>query len=147
MRIARENGVPIVNPVDAEGRFDDRVLAYAGQWVREADRASSRTSGPPASSCGRHVHPHVPFLLAMRHAAPVLRPSSWYVRTTARKEDLLAANEQVIWYPDHIKRGRYGDWLRNNVDWSLSRERYWAPRCRSGDAPASTTRSSAPSQS
>src|SRR2546430_3139679 len=50
---------------------------------------------------------------------------SWYVRTTARKDDLLAANEGVNWFPDHIKHGRYGDWLANNIDGSLSRERYW----------------------
>ena len=52
------------------------------------------------------------------------RPA-WYVRTTAVKERLLAVNESVNWYPEHIKHGRYGDWLANNVDWALSRERYW----------------------
>jgi isoleucyl-tRNA synthetase len=51
--------------------------------------------------------------------------TSWYVRTTAVKERLLEVNEQVDWHPDHIKHGRYGNWLENNVDWALSRERYW----------------------
>jgi isoleucyl-tRNA synthetase len=51
--------------------------------------------------------------------------TSWYIRTTARKERLLEVNESVGWFPDHVKHGRYGDWLENNVDWALSRERYW----------------------
>src|SRR4029077_9702209 len=51
--------------------------------------------------------------------------SSWYVRTTAVKDQLLASNEAVNWYPDHVKHGRFGNWLENNVDWALSRERYW----------------------
>jgi isoleucyl-tRNA synthetase len=55
----------------------------------------------------------------------VARPS-WYVRTTAFKEQLLAENAKTNWYPEHIRNGRYGNWLENNVDWSLSRERYWA---------------------
>ena len=63
--------------------------------------------------------------------------SSWYVRTTAVKERLLEVNEHVNWFPDHIKHGRYGNWLENNVDWALSRERYWGTplpiwRCANG---------------
>jgi isoleucyl-tRNA synthetase len=50
---------------------------------------------------------------------------TWYIRTTAAKDRLIAGNERINWYPEHIKRGRFGDWLRNNVDWALSRERYW----------------------
>ncbi len=51
--------------------------------------------------------------------------TTWYVRTTAIKDELLAANEAVTWYPEHIKHGRFGEWLENNVDWALSRDRYW----------------------
>ena len=50
---------------------------------------------------------------------------TWYIRTTAVKDKLIDGNEKINWYPDHIKAGRFGDWLRNNVDWALSRERYW----------------------
>jgi isoleucyl-tRNA synthetase len=50
---------------------------------------------------------------------------TWYIRTTAVKDSLISGNEKINWYPEHIKHGRFGDWLRNNVDWALSRERYW----------------------
>ena len=69
-----------------------------------------------------HSYPH-----CWRCDTPLIyyAKSSWYVRTTERKEELLAANEEVTWYPHHIKHGRFGNWLENNVDWALSRERYW----------------------
>ena len=51
--------------------------------------------------------------------------ASWYIRTTAVRERMLAENETVGWHPAHVKHGRFGDWLKNNVDWALSRERYW----------------------
>jgi isoleucyl-tRNA synthetase len=69
-----------------------------------------------------HTYP-----LCWRCGTPLLyyARTSWYIRTTERKPQLLAANEAMTWYPDHIKHGRFGDWLANNIDWSLSRNRYW----------------------
>jgi isoleucyl-tRNA synthetase len=126
MRVAREHGVPIINPVDGEGRFDQRCGPYAGMHIREADAhiiEELRDAGLLVWA-GRTTHSY-PF--CWRCGTPLIyyaRPA-WYVRTTAHKEELLEANESVNWYPDYIKHGRYGDWLANNVDWSLSRERYW----------------------
>src|SRR3989441_7902882 len=62
---------------------------------------------------------------ASRRRTPYSAATSYQWRTTAVKEKLIAANEEINWYPEHIKRGRFGDWLRNNVDWAVSRERYW----------------------
>ena len=126
MRVAREHGVPIINPVDGEGRFDERCGPYAGMNIRDADKyiiEGLREAGLLLGE-GRTTHSY-PF--CWRCGTPLIyyaRPA-WYVRTTERKQELLEANETVNWYPDHIKHGRYGDWLANNVDWALSRERYW----------------------
>jgi isoleucyl-tRNA synthetase len=126
LRTARANDVSVVNPVDAEGRFDERVTPYAGLWVREADPLiiEDLRRADLLLAAGTYTHP---FPFCWRCDTPLLYYArrSWYVRTTARKDDLLGANEGVNWYPETIKHGRYGDWLRNNVDWSLSRERYW----------------------
>lgn len=126
MRVAREHGVPIINPVDGEARFDQRCGPYAGMYVREADAhiiEDLRAAGLLVSAeTSTHSYP-----FCWRCGTPLIyyaRPA-WYVRTTERKRELLDANEKVTWYPDYIKHGRYGDWLANNVDWSLSRERYW----------------------
>ncbi|MFC1935120.1 class I tRNA ligase family protein, partial [Chloroflexota bacterium] len=70
----------------------------------------------------KHTYP-----FCWRCEAPLLyyAKQTWYIRTTAVKEKLISGNEQINWYPDHIKYGRFGDWLQNNVDWAFSRERYW----------------------
>ena len=70
----------------------------------------------------RHTYP-----FCWRCDTPLLyyAKSSWYIRTTALKDDLVEQNSRINWYPDHIREGRFGEWLRNNVDWAISRERYW----------------------
>ncbi len=126
MVVGRANDLPLIMPVDEEVKFTDVVTAYAGRFVKEADGAIIRDLDDAgllfAQQPYEHNYPH-----CWRCDTPLIyyAKSSWYVRTTARKEALLAANEGVTWYPEHIKHGRFGDWLENNIDWSLSRERYW----------------------
>jgi isoleucyl-tRNA synthetase len=125
-RLATENGLTIHNPVDADGRFDERTGPFAGMHVREADPhviEALRESGRLFRAGEyEHSYPH-----CWRCDTPLIyyAKKNWYVRTTAKKDELLAANETITWYPDHIKHGRFGKWLENNVDWALSRERYW----------------------
>ena len=125
-RLATENGLTIHNPVRPDGTFDERTGPFAGMYVRDADAdivEALRESGRLfRAEEYEHSYPH-----CWRCGTPLIyyAKSSWYVRTTERKEELLAANEAVTWYPDHIKHGRFGNWLENNVDWALSRERYW----------------------
>jgi isoleucyl-tRNA synthetase len=125
-RLATDNGLTIHNPVGPDGRFDDRTGPFAGMHVREADPhiiEALRESGRLFKAGEyEHAYPH-----CWRCDTPLIyyAKTNWYVRTTEMKSELLAANESIDWYPDHIKHGRFGNWLENNVDWALSRERYW----------------------
>ena len=125
-QLGERYGIKVQNPVREDGTFDERIEAFAGRYVKEADPdivEALRDSGRLfRAEEYLHAYPH-----CWRCETPLLyyAKSSWYVRTTEVKERLLASNEEVRWYPDHIKHGRFGDWLENNVDWALSRERYW----------------------
>ncbi len=126
MAIGREFDLPLVMPVDLECRFTGVVTPYAGLFVKDADAkimADLEQEGVLfARQPYEHSYPH-----CWRCHTPLIyyAKSSWYVRTTERKEALLSSNEEVNWYPEHLKHGRFGNWLENNIDWSLSRERYW----------------------
>jgi isoleucyl-tRNA synthetase len=118
----------LYNPVGLDGRFDNRVSGFAGRFVKDPEV----TAGLIADLAGRgllfreqiyeHAYPH-----CWRCATPLLyyAKSSWYVATSQAREQLLANNEGIGWHPEHIKHGRFGKWLENNVDWALSRDRYW----------------------
>jgi isoleucyl-tRNA synthetase len=118
----------LYNPVRRDGTFDDRVVGFEGRFVKEPEVTAALIADLGARELlfdeegYEHSYPH-----CWRCDTPLLyyAKSSWYVRTTAVKDQLLAANEDVTWYPEHIKHGRFGNWLENNVDWALSRERYW----------------------
>ena len=125
-RLGEQYGLTVQNPVRLDGTFDERVGPFAGLWVKDADAPIIEA----LEDSGRllrlqdyeHAYPH-----CWRCGTPLLyyAKASWYVRTSQVKDELLAANEAVTWYPPHIKHGRFGNWLENNVDWALSRERYW----------------------
>jgi isoleucyl-tRNA synthetase len=125
-RLGEQYGITVQNPVRPDGTFDDRIEEFAGRGVHEAAQdivASLERRGRLfRAEEYEHAYPH-----CWRCDTPLIyyAKSNWYVRTTAMKDELLAANETINWYPDHIKHGRFGNWLENNVDWALSRERYW----------------------
>ncbi|TQN31974.1 isoleucyl-tRNA synthetase [Haloactinospora alba] len=126
MALARAYDLPIVNPVGSDGTFRAELELVGGDFFKTADdklvtdltergllfrHQSYEHSYPHCWRC------HTPLLY---YALP-----SWYIKTTAIKEQLLQQNADTNWYPENVKEGRYGEWLRNNVDWALSRSRYW----------------------
>ena len=122
----RGYGMPVVNPVGRDGRFADGLDLVGGVFFKTADAAlvaDLRARGLLfRSEDYEHSYPH-----CWRCHTPLMYYAlpSWYIRTTAVKDELLAENERTDWHPANIKYGRYGDWLWNNVDWALSRDRYW----------------------
>ena len=122
----RAYGLPVVNPIAANGHFEDQVPLVGGQFFKKADETLTRDLKERGLLFRRdpyeHSYPH-----CWRCHTPLLyyAQPSWYIKTTAKKDELLEQNEQTNWFPPTIQWGRYGDWLTNNVDWALSRNRYW----------------------
>ncbi|HLB39759.1 MAG TPA: class I tRNA ligase family protein, partial [Actinomycetota bacterium] len=125
--VGRAQGWPVWRPVADDGTFTTQAPAFVqGVFVKDADPAiieDLRTRGLLIAA-GTYEHAY-PFCWRCKTPLLYYARTSWYIRTTAVKDRLLAVNEGVNWYPEHIKHGRFGNWLENNVDWALSRERYW----------------------
>jgi isoleucyl-tRNA synthetase len=118
-------GLDFVQQVDLQGRITGNY-AFTGKFVKDADPlilADLKERGLLyRRETIRHTYP-----FCWRCESPLLyyAKQTWYIKTTAVKERLLSGNEEINWYPEHIKNGRFGNWLENNVDWAFARERYW----------------------
>jgi isoleucyl-tRNA synthetase len=125
-QVSRREGLPMINPVDADGAFDHSVPRWAGTFVKDADASivdDLRSRGLLVrEQAYEHSYPH-----CWRCGTPLIywAKTSWFIRTSEHRAELLRENERINWQPPNIKHGRFGNWIENNVDWALSRDRYW----------------------
>ena len=121
----REYGLAFVQPVDPQGIITG-AYPFAGKFVKEADGDIIADLKERGLLYHQEIYHHT-YPFCWRCSTPLLyyAKASWYIRTTAVKERLISGNGEINWYPEYIKDGRFGEWLRNNVDWAISRERYW----------------------
>ncbi|HEY9372751.1 isoleucine--tRNA ligase [Streptomyces sp.] len=126
LAVTKRYDMPVVNPIGPDGRFLDDVPMVGGQFFKDADEGLTedlRARG--LLFRGTHFEHSYPHCWRCHTALLYYAQPSWYIRTTAVKDRLLEENEKTNWFPDSVKHGRFGDWLNNNIDWALSRNRYW----------------------
>ncbi len=126
MKMANDFDLPVLMTIDPEGKFVDQVTAYRGQFFKDADPHITRDLQDRGLLYREETYTHT-YPFCWRCSTPLLyyARTTWYIETTRFKERLNALNQTIHWYPDHIRNGRFGNWLENNVDWALGRERYW----------------------
>jgi len=126
MQVSLEYDLPVINTVAPDGSFIDEVRDWAGVFVKDADPQITKQLQERGLLFKEQLYVHT-YPFCWRCTTPLLyyaRPT-WYIRTSQFKDRLVEINEHINWYPEHIKKGRFGNWLANNIDWALGRERYW----------------------
>ena len=126
LAVCRAYGLPVVNPIAADGRFLPDVPVVGGMFFKDADKVLVKELRANGSLYKHQPYEHsYPHCWRCHTALMYYAQPSWYIRTTSIKDALLRENAATDWHPETIKDGRYGDWLNNNIDWALSRNRYW----------------------
>ncbi len=124
--VARQNNLPTLNPVGPDGCFTDAVGWLAGRNVREANHDINDELGRRGLLIKRMDYSHsLPHCWRCGTVLIYWGKPSWYIATSQFKEAMMAQNATIDWHPGHIRDGRFGEWLSNNVDWALSRDRFW----------------------
>ena len=126
LAVCRAYGLPVVNPIAPNGTFLSEVPLVGGLFFKDADKTLVKElkSRGVLYKHQPYEHPY-PHCWRCHTALIYYAQPSWYIRTTSIKDELIRENNQTNWHPETIKTGRYGDWLNNNIDWALSRNRYW----------------------
>ncbi len=123
--VGKKEGLYFIQPVNLEGKITGGY-PFAGKFVKEADPQILQILKDLGLLYRKEKIVHT-YPFCWRCDSPLLyyAKRTWYIQTTAKKGQLISGNEEINWYPEHIKYGRFGEWLKNNVDWAFSRERYW----------------------
>ena len=126
LAVCRGYGLPVVNPIAPDGTFLSDVPLVGGVFFKDADKilVKELKSRGVLYKHQPYEHPY-PHCWRCHTALIYYAQPSWYIRTTSIKDALIRENNKTDWHPETIKTGRYGDWLNNNIDWALSRNRYW----------------------
>jgi isoleucyl-tRNA synthetase len=126
MEMAKQNDLPVLLTVQPDGTFIPDITPWRGIFVKDADPQIIKDLETRGLLFRSEKYTHT-YPFCWRCSTPLLyyARESWYIRTSAKKDRLVGLNKTINWVPDHIKNGRFGNWLENNIDWSLSRERYW----------------------
>jgi isoleucyl-tRNA synthetase len=126
-RFADDTGPRLICAVGPDGKFTEEAPPYAGRWVKDCDKQINRELKERGLlyHLEQYLHDY-PFCWRAEEDPLIQYPrESWFIQTTSFKDEMLANNAQINWLPDHIQTGRFGKFLESNVDWALSRERYW----------------------
>jgi len=124
--MGQEHDIPLFNPIDQDGKFTDQVPEFEGQWFKDADSEIARAIKDKYLMYKHetyvHNYPH-----DWRKGTPLMQypVESWFIRTTDVKDKMVDFNKKINWKPPSTGSGRFGTWLENNVDWAVSRQRYW----------------------
>ncbi|MGL4595110.1 MAG: isoleucine--tRNA ligase [Thermoguttaceae bacterium] len=126
-RFVDGDGPELICCVKPDGKFSNEAPTYEGRWVKEADKDIIRDVRAKSLLFHQEQYLHdYPFCWRSDEDPLIQYPrKSWFIRTTQFKEAMLENNQKINWFPEHIKNGRFGNFLESNVDWALSRERYW----------------------
>ncbi|MCF8552634.1 MAG: isoleucine--tRNA ligase [Candidatus Planktophila sp.] len=126
LAVCRSYGLPVVNPIAPDGHFLPDVPVVAGMFFKDADKPLVKELKANGALYKHQQYEHTyPHCWRCHTALMYYAQPSWYIRTTSIKDALLRENAKTDWHPETIKEGRYGDWLNNNIDWALSRNRFW----------------------
>lgn len=122
----RENGISFISVVNTQGRYTDEVSDFAGRFVKDCDIDIVKTLSERGTLYSKEKYEHsYPFCWRCKTPLLYYATESWFIKTTAVKDQLIENNNKVDWYPSHIREGRFGNFLEDLVDWNISRNRYW----------------------
>ncbi|MEA1973321.1 MAG: isoleucine--tRNA ligase, partial [Candidatus Cloacimonadota bacterium] len=124
--LGKKYNLPMINPVDGAGKFKEVITDWAGQFVKDADKGIIKNLKERNLIYHHDVLVHsYPFCWRCKSPLIYYARSSWYIKTSEYKQQMIENNKKIEWYPDFVGEKRFGEWLNNNIDWAISRDRFW----------------------